>query len=356
MTTEMIYLQTAACGRPSAGTVAAMVDHLRLEVEVGGYAAQAASGPVLQQAYEGLGSLLGADADGVVIVAGATDGLLTLLGSWAFPEGATVGVVPAEWGPNLDAFARFGLRPVLLPVDDRGVLDLEAFEQALHADPPALVHLTQLASHRCVAQPVAEAVGLCRTAEVPLWADAAQALGHLDTATGADAVYAPARKWLAGPRGVGVLAVNQRARDRLSPLCQRPLQDESPIAAMRHGEVPVAAQVGFAHAVREYLEAGPDAVRASLAALGQRTREAVRGLPGWSLADPADAVGAVVGLRPTAGQDVEAVVSRLRDEDRILTTACLPWRAAEMDGPLLRLAPEPGTDEAALACLTRGLG
>jgi pyridoxal 5-phosphate dependent beta-lyase len=46
-------------------------------------------------------------------------------------------------------------------------------------------------------------------AGVPLWVDAAQALGHVDTARGADAVYATSRKWLTGPRGVGLLAVTE---------------------------------------------------------------------------------------------------------------------------------------------------
>jgi hercynylcysteine S-oxide lyase len=52
-------------------------------------------------------------------------------------------------------------------------------------------------------QPVAAAAALCRAAGVPLWVDAAQALGHVDAACGADAVYATSRKWLTGPRGVG---------------------------------------------------------------------------------------------------------------------------------------------------------
>ena len=46
---------------------------------------------------------------------------------------------------------------------------------------------------------------LCREAGVPLVVDAAQSLGHTDVDLGADVVYGTSRKWLAGPRGVGVL-------------------------------------------------------------------------------------------------------------------------------------------------------
>ena len=155
----------------------------------------------------GPGLLLGVDADGVALTGGATAALLTLLAAWPLPTGAEVGVVPGEWAPNVDAFTHHRLRPRRLAVDGDGVLDLEALERTLRADPPELVHLTHLASHRGLVQPVAEALALCRTAGVPLWVDVAQSLGHLDTEVGADASYAPARKWLNGTRGVGVLAV-----------------------------------------------------------------------------------------------------------------------------------------------------
>jgi pyridoxal 5-phosphate dependent beta-lyase len=62
---------------------------------------------------------------------------------------------------------------------------------------------------------VAEAAALCRAAEVPLWVDAAQALGHVDAACGADRIYATSRKWLTGPRGVGLAGVAERWWDRL---------------------------------------------------------------------------------------------------------------------------------------------
>ena len=62
---------------------------------------------------------------------------------------------------------------------------------------------------------------MCRGLGVPLVVDAAQALGHIDCAVGADAIYSSSRKWIAGPRGVGVLAIQpalaQRLRPRLPP-------------------------------------------------------------------------------------------------------------------------------------------
>ena len=52
--------------------------------------------------------------------------------------------------------------------------------------------------------------------------DAAQSLGHVDVDLGADAVYATSRKWLAGPRGVGVLCVRPSLAAELTPLLPEP--------------------------------------------------------------------------------------------------------------------------------------
>ena len=87
-----------------------------------------------------------------------------------------------------------------------------------------MVHLTQVTSHRGLVQPVAEAAALCRAAGVPLWVDAAQALGHVDTACGADAIYATSRKWLTGPRGVGVIGVAEPWWDRLKISASGPVR------------------------------------------------------------------------------------------------------------------------------------
>ena len=222
-------------------------------------------------------------------------------------------------------------------------------DRTLRADPPALVHLTHLASHRGLVQPVADALALCRAAGVPLWVDVAQSLGHLDTGGGADASYAPARKWLNGTRGVGVLAVAAPWRDRLRPFRPAQLSDLPPVRLLEPEESPVAARLGFAHAVREHLETGPDRVRSGLAERGRVARGLLGALPGWEVADPPGATGALVSLRPTAGQDVVAVREWLLGEHRILATACLPWRApGDMSGPLLRFAPHLDVTEADL--------
>ena len=96
-----------------------------------------------------------------------------------------------------------GFEVRVLPVDGDGRLAVDEAATVLAVNPPALVHLTPLASHRGIVQPARELAEVCRGLGVPLVIDAAQALGHIDCAVGADAVYSSSRKWIAGPRGVG---------------------------------------------------------------------------------------------------------------------------------------------------------
>ena len=342
---ELSYFDTAAVGRSSRATLAAMASYAEREAAIGGYVAAAQAAPVLAGGLATLGRLFGVPAAGVAFVPSAQDALDLLLATWPLRDGDTVAVMPSEWGPNLHAFGRRGLRIVELAADAHGVADLAALESMLSSAPPALVHLTQVTSHRPLVQPVAAAAALCRAAGVPLWVDAAQALGHVDTASGADAVYATGRKWLTGPRGAGVLAVAEPWWDRLTisasdlMASMRPAQS-GPIWFLMAGEASLVARIGLCTAVQEYAESDPPRIWSRLAEVGHQTRLALLDLPGWSVAGPANAGSAITALRATNGQDIAAARARLLDAHRIVTTAGAVSRAPrEMTEPLLRISP-----------------
>jgi pyridoxal 5-phosphate dependent beta-lyase len=342
---EVTHLDSAAAGRSSRATLAATAAHAEREATVGAYVAMAEAAPVLAEGRAGLARLLGVPAAGVTFVPSAEAALDALLAIWPLDEGDTVAVVRCEWGPNLDALAARGLRITEIATHGDGAVDLAALERMLAGPRPALVHLTQVTSHRGLVQPVAEAAELCRAAGVPLWVDAAQALGHVDTACGAAAIYATSRKWLTGPRGVGVIGVTEPWWDRLrinASELERSAQpaDSSPLWLLSATEANVPAWVALCTAVAEYLEAGPARVWDRLATVGRQTREALAGLPGWAVADAVDAPSAIVALRATNGQDIAETRARLLAGPGIVTTAGSVLRAPrDMTEPLLRISP-----------------
>ena len=172
--------------------------------------------------------------------------------------------------------------------------------------PPDLVHLTAVASHRGVVQPLAEMASVCGELGLPLIVDAAQALGQIDCAVGGvDAVYASSRKWLAGPRGVGVLAVRptlmQRLQPRLPP--KEWVGSLSNADRLELGEANIAARVGFSVAIGEHLAADPAAVRARLAEVGRASRTVLADVPGWRVVEAVDEPSAITTLAPLDGAD-----------------------------------------------------
>ena len=187
------------------------------------------------------------------------------------------------------------------------------------------MHLTQVASHRGLVQPVRAVAELCRARRRAAVGGRRQAIGHVDTASGADAIYATSRKWLTGPRGVGVLGIAERWWDSLrtttNPLAREHMAaGASPVDLLESAEANVAGRVGLATAVAEYLAAGPARVQARLAAVGRRTRQVLADVPGWSVSGPAGEQSAITTVYPEAGQDVTAVRARLLAGHAIVTT------------------------------------
>ena len=356
------HLDSAAAGRMSTAVQQAMTDHLSRESQVGAYVAEAEAGPVIVAGRAALGLLLGLPTEGIAFVESASAALRALLDAWPLPESATVAVAPSEWGPNLRAFRMRGLNVRTLPVDKVGLIDLDALARLLASDPPSLVHVTHVAAHRGLIQPIDEIVAICRAAGAPVWVDAAQALGHVAVVSSvaavssADAVYATSRKWLCGPRGVGVLGIAERwwPQLRAEPLVLAP--DRPVVARLESDEANVAGRVGLCIAVAEYLDTGTVDVQHRLAVVGSLIRDAVSTLTGWRLVPSSPSFGAIVAIEPTGGQDVTAERRRLLSDHQILVTASQPARAPlELTAPSLRISAHVDLTATQLEELIRAL-
>ncbi|MFQ1003094.1 ergothioneine biosynthesis PLP-dependent enzyme EgtE [Modestobacter sp. SSW1-42] len=340
-----VHLDSASCSRQSEAVLDAVARHARHEAEIGGYVAQGAADGLLQQGRSVLAGLVGMAAADVAFTESATASLRTLLAAWRLPAGSRVAVLPGEYWHNVAAIEAVGCVPVLLPADGLGRADVAGVERLLRTDPPALVHLTVVASHRGVVQPGREVAAACRAAGVPLVLDVAQALGHVDCDLGADAAYGTSRKWLAGPRGVGFLVVRPSVTARLTPSTDPARYDDGG-AGVDHArwyeshEGHVAGRVGLTLAIGEHLAAGPDRVRGRLAALGRATRERLDGRGGWRVVEPLDEPTAITTLVAPDGVDAREVSARLRTGHGVLTAAPGRERAPrELAGPVLRVSP-----------------
>ena len=341
-----LHLDSAACSRQSLAVIEAAAQHARNESEVGGYVAAEAAAPALDAGRVAFAALAGMPDAEVVFTTGSLNALDLLLGGWP-ADRRRVACLPGEYGPNLALLAAHGFDRQLLPTLEDGRLALDDAALALDADPPDLVHLTAVGSHSGVVQPLSMIARLCRELGLPLVVDAAQALGQVDCAVGADVTYASSRKWIAGPRGVGALAVRRELMEGLHPRLAAPdwLAGSFTVARqLEFGEANIAARVGFSLALGEHLAYGPQAVRARLAELGGASRRLLADVTGWAVVEEVDEPSAITTLAPVDGADPQAVRSWLLAERRILTTFVGVQRAPlALAGPVLRISPHVDT-------------
>ncbi|WP_262490950.1 ergothioneine biosynthesis PLP-dependent enzyme EgtE [Mycobacterium simiae] len=343
-----LHLDSAACSRQSFAVLDAAAQHARHEAEVGGYVAAEAAGPVLDAGRAAVAQLCGMPDAEVVFTTGSLHALDLLLGSWP-RKGASLACLPGEYGPNLAVMAAHGCTVRFLPTLDSGRLALDDAAFMLEDDPPDLVHLTPVASHRGTVQPLPMMATLCRELGLSLVVDAAQALGQVDCAVGADVAYSSSRKWLAGPRGVGVLAARPDLMDRLTPRLPAPqwARKAGPLPVARQlefGEANIAARVGFSVALGEHLAYGPQRVRARLTELGGLTRNLLADVDGWLVVEQVDEPSAITTLVPIDGAEPQLIRDWLLAERRILTTYAGVERAPqEMTTPVLRISPHLDT-------------
>lgn len=168
----------------------------------------------LEAAREALGSLLGAGAERVVFLSGATEAAAAVAQHLArtLPAGVRVAMNPTEHPCVLAAFgAAFPGRWIALPVTPEGRVETARVagmvdEAATLSAPIGAVVVMAANNETGVLQPWSELARMCRARQVTYVCDASQWVGKLPAAGlgAADWVFASAHKW-GGPKGVGFL-------------------------------------------------------------------------------------------------------------------------------------------------------
>ena len=207
---------------------ARMLAHLALEAEIGGYEAAGAAADELDAVPAALAVLLGAEPDEMVATESATAASELIF--WSMAE--TLGFGPRDrilvdqmaYATAYSALRRLelarGSEVVVVPSEHDGTLALGALGDLLD-DRTRLVLVTHMPTHVGTVTDAA-AVGQVLAGSAATYVlDVSQTLGQLplDVARfGCDVAFAPARKFLRGPRGTGVLYVRSTLAEQLVPL------------------------------------------------------------------------------------------------------------------------------------------
>jgi cysteine desulfurase len=171
---------------------------------------------------------------------------------------------------SLDALREEGYEITLLPVDDRGVVSVAAFERALRSD-TVLASVMYANNEIGVVQPIAELAAAARAHGVVFHTDAVQGAGLIPLRPrelGVDLLSLSAHKFY-GPKGVGVLYVRDGVP--MPPLVHGGGQE----FGRRSGTENVAGIVGLAAALERAIAGQPQRA-ARIGALRDRLEAGIR--------------------------------------------------------------------------------
>jgi cysteine desulfurase len=261
---------------------------------------------LLEEAREQVAATLGCDPIEVIFTSGGTESInLAIKGIyWARNDGATRPRILAPGGEHhatidtIQWLERYeGAQPEWLPLNEDGLVRLDALEAALSRDPESIALVTLLWANNEVGtiEPVREVGELAARFGVPVHIDAVSAYGHLPVnlrawapraarGAGIVALSVSAHK-IGGPQGCGALALSRSAG--IVPLIHGGGQQRQ----VRSGTQDVPAAVAFAVAAREAADAMA-AETARLTRLRDRLIDGVRGaVPDAVLNGPAPGSG-----------------------------------------------------------------
>ncbi|THD61262.1 aminotransferase class V-fold PLP-dependent enzyme [Phenylobacterium sp.] len=295
------FLHSAGSSLMPSPVVEAMIEHLRLEQDLGGYAAADREQARLDGVYDSVAALLNAGRDEIALVENATVGWQMAFYALAWRPGDRILTGRAEYAANYVAYLqtarRYGVVIDVIPDDAFGAIDPDALRRMID-ERVKLISITWIPTNGGLTNPAAAIGEIAREAGVPYLLDACQAAGQMPVdvrALGCDMLAGTGRKFLRGPRGTGFLYVRRDLLQRLEP----PMIDHfaapwtstdgytlRPDARrFETWENNYAARLGLGVAADYARAVGLEAIEARCRALADRLREGLRSLDRVSVLD-----------------------------------------------------------------------
>lgn len=306
-----------------------LVEHLDLEMMIGGYEAANHATDALEQVYRSIADLINANIDEVALMTSATHAWVQAFYAIDFKPGDKILTSRAEYASNYIAFLQMaqkrGVEIVAIPCDDYGQLSVSALENLID-ERVKLIAITHVPTNGGLVNP-AEAVGqIARKHDILYLLDACQSVGQMPVnveKVQCDMLSATGRKYLRAPRGTGFLYVRQARIQQLEP----PTLDlhgatwvDTNVYQMRDDarrfekwESSVASRLGLGVAVDYARTWGLEAIQHRVESLADELRTKLSTIKGVTVQDIGEHRCAIVTFQ-IQGQDENQIKATLAEQ------------------------------------------
>ena len=324
-----VHLDNAGSSLPPRPVTAAVIEHLQLEAQVGGYRAEDEHRALLDDTYDACAELIGAMRDEIALAESATAAWQMAFHSLHFDDGDHVLTCVAEYASNYLAYLHLARsrRVVIdvIPDDADGQIDVERAASMI-TERTRLIAITHVPTNGGLVNPAAAIGRLARDHGVAYLLDACQSVGQLpvDVDTiGCDFLSFTGRKFLRAPRGTGVLyarssaptgepaLVDLHSASWTAPDAYRLRRDAR---RFENYESNVAARIGLGIAARYALAVGIDTSWARIRQLAERLRRRLAAVEGVTVLDKGSTRCGIVTF-DIAGADATLVRDQLSHHD-----------------------------------------
>jgi cysteine desulfurase / selenocysteine lyase len=297
----VLHFNNAGAALMPQRVVDAMISHLLLESQIGGYEAFEHSHQAAEDFYRNAARLLGCDPEEIAFIENATRAWDMAFYSLKFKPGDRILTSQSEYASNFLAFLQItrktGAVIDIVPNDEFGQISVTALEKQID-DRVKLIALTHVPTNGGLINPAAEVGRIAKKHGVVYLLDACQSVGQLPVNVheiGCDLLSATGRKFLRGPRATGILYARKSLIENLEPpfvdlhAATWTAPDQFTIRKdarrFENWEQNYAGKIGLATAIQYGMEWGLHNIRSRINLLAGQLRQRLADLPAVTVRD-----------------------------------------------------------------------